>query len=75
MQEGEDIVVARGGAAESGSRDKEASVVVGCSVLVCSVGSESGQMEDTSVVGALVDVNAVMRVLPASVMIANAIVR
>ena len=75
MQECEDIIVARSSATESGCCDKEASVVIGGCVLVCGVGSESSQVEATSVVGALVNINGVMRVLPASVVITDAIVR
>jgi hypothetical protein len=75
MQEGEDIVVARSGAADSRCRDKEASVVVGCCVLVRGVWAESGQFKDTGVVGALVDIDGVLRVLPAGIVIADTIVR
>lgn len=75
MQESENIVIARSGAADSRCCDKESGMVVGCCVLVCGVWAESSQFEDTGVVGALVDIDGVLRMLPASIVIADTVIR
>lgn len=75
MQERENIIVTRGGASNPGCCNEEASMVVGCSVLVGRVRSEPSQMKNTCVVGALVHIDSVLRVFPARIVISEAIIR